>query len=246
MKYKIIKIIAAVSLFTLFNIKPVQASVFFHGSRQKRQVVLTFDADMTEKMKKMLEVGKVNSWYNKKIIDILEKTNTKATLFLTGMWIELYRKEAESFAENPLFELGNHSYSHPSFHGRCFRLQQIKTDSEKEIQIQKTQKLLEEITHKKNQWFRFPGGCYSDNELKIAQKIGVSPVQWDVVSGDAFSYDPKRIVNHVISAAQNGSIIVMHLHGGPNAPKTDEALSLIIAALKKRGFEFVTLSELLH
>lgn len=222
------------------------STVIFHGNRNVKKIALTFDADMTKSMKKELDNGTVSSWYNKKVIETLEKTNTKATLFLTGMWIELYKKEAESFAKNPLFELGNHSYSHPSFNGRCFGLSQIKTIEEKKLEIEKTQKLLEEITHKKNKWFRFPGGCFSDNDLNIVEKLGLKVVQWDVVSKDAFSRNSNTIIDRVVTKSQNGSIVVMHLNGGPNAPETGVTLPYIINNLKKRGFEFVTLSELLH
>ena len=222
------------------------STVIFHGNRNEKKIALTFDADMTAKMEKKLKSGQVSSWYNKKVIDTLEKTNTKATLFLTGMWIEIYKKETQELAQNPLFELGNHSYSHPSFNGRCYGLRIIKNDNEKETEIEKTQTLLEEITHKKNKWFRFPGGCYSQNEVDILTHMGLTPIQWDVVSKDAFSHKVNTIINRVIQKSQNGSIVVMHMMGGPNAPETENALPTIITELKKRGFEFVTLSELLH
>lgn len=219
-------------------------SIIFHGNRLEKKIALTFDADMTQAMKKELETSKVSSWYNKKVIEILEKTHTKATLFLTGMWIEVYKKEAEELAKNPLFELGNHSYSHPSFHGKCYRLRIISTDDEKRQEIEKTEILLKEITHAKNKWFRFPGGCYSQNELNMVHDMGLRAIQWDLVSKDAFSHNADNIINRVIRKSQNGSIVVMHMHGGPNAPETGDALPKIIDELKKRGFEFVTLSEL--
>ena len=220
-------------------------SVLFHGSRQKKQIALTFDADMTNNMKVMLEDGKINSWFNKKIIDTLIKTHTKATLFLTGMWIETYKKETEDLAKNSLFELGNHTYSHPSFNDNCYRLQQIKSDSEKTLEITKTQKILKDITHKQNMLFRFPGGCYSAHDLNIVTKQKLQIIQWDVVSKDAFTHDANAIISRVLNRSQNGSIVVMHLNGGPNASSTDDALPLIIQGLKKKGFTFVTISELL-
>jgi peptidoglycan/xylan/chitin deacetylase (PgdA/CDA1 family) len=66
-----------------------------------------------------------------------------------------------------------------------------------------------------------------------------------VVSGDAFQPNPDPIVQAVVDRVRPGSIVVMHLHGGPNAPATDEALRRIIPALKQKGYRFVTLSELL-
>ncbi len=43
----------------------------------------------------------------------------------------------------------------------------------------------------------------------------------------------------------NGSIILLHMNGTPTAPKTAEALPMIISTLKARGYEFVKVSELL-
>jgi len=112
--------------------------VIFHGSRTKKQIALTFDADMTPAMKDKFLKGKVKSWYNKQIIDILNTTHTNATLFLTGMWIELYPQETKVLAANPLYELGNHSYSHGSFYGKCYGLKPIPNTSAQE-EMQKTQ-----------------------------------------------------------------------------------------------------------
>ena len=99
--------------------------VIFHGPRDKKKIALTFDAEMTDGMKANLVSGRVKSSYDKRIIDILSQTNTKATLFLTGMWIELYSNEVREFSKNPLFELGSHSYSDTSYHGFCYGLKQL-------------------------------------------------------------------------------------------------------------------------
>lgn len=219
-------------------------AVFFHGSRNSNRIALTFDADMTEEMKAKYLSGKVKSWYNHAVIDILRKTNTKATLFLTGMWIELYPEETRKLAADPLFELGNHSYSHASFFGKCYGLKMMP-DSEDEIEMKKTQQLLEQYAGIKNTLFRFPGGCYEVSDLEKANSLGLTVIQWDVVGGDGFYKNPKLIVKQVLRSVQNGSIIILHMHGGPYAPHTAEALPEIISTLKARGYEFVTVSELL-
>jgi peptidoglycan/xylan/chitin deacetylase (PgdA/CDA1 family) len=70
-------------------------------------------------------------------------------------------------------------------------------------------------------------------------------VGWDVVSGDPFQQDPAVIVHNVLDNVQPGSIVVMHLNGGPNAPATATALHDIIPGLQARGLQPVTLQELL-
>lgn len=44
---------------------------------------------------------------------------------------------------------------------------------------------------------------------------------------------------------ENGSIVVFHIHDGTYAPKTNDALVKIIPDLRKKGFEFVTISEMI-
>ena len=218
--------------------------VVFHGLREKKLIALTFDADMTPWMEYLLQSGKVKSYYDKNIVSLLQKTQTKATFFLTGMWIELYPQPTRDLAANPLFEIGNHSYSHPSFDGFCFGLGQIP-DSEDEEQVEKTQQLLKTVAQVDGKYFRFPGGCYSQKDLDIVTKLGLTVIHWDVAGEDGFNNSTVSIEQNILNHVQNGSIIVLHLNGPPNAPKTAEALPVIIAALKAKGYEFVKVSELL-
>lgn len=220
------------------------ADVIFHGPRDKKEIALTFDAEMTDYMKANLISGKVKSSYDKRIVDILNKTNTKATFFLTGMWIELYPDITRQFSQNPLFELGSHSYSDTSFQGYCFGLKQIPDNLDIE-QIGATQKLLREQAGIENKLFRFPGGCYSLNDVKIVKETGNIIVHWDVKGSDGFNNSASVIEKNVLDNAQNGSIIILHLNGAPTAPKTADALPTIISTLKGKGFTFVKVNELL-
>ncbi|HZE86832.1 MAG TPA: polysaccharide deacetylase family protein [Methylomirabilota bacterium] len=217
--------------------------IVFHGSRDKKNIALTFDADMTEGMKNMLQSGVVKSYYDKRITDYLTATHTEATLFLTGMWIELYPQDAKELATNPLFALGNHSYSHPSFSGVCYGLKQI-SDSQKQEQVEKTQQLLKNLTGVDNTLFRFPGGCYGQSDLQTTKNAGLTVIQWDVAGEDGFNDNVVSVENNVINNVKNGSIIVLHMSGYPNAPRTLDALSTIIDTLKQRGFTFVKVSDL--
>lgn len=221
-----------------------EGQVIFHGSRDRKEIALTFDADMTGEMKKMLEKKEVESYYDNHLIDILKETQTKATLFLTGLWIETYPEITKELAKNQLFELGSHSFSHPSFDGTCFGLRQI-SDDEDEEEINKTQTLLQQIAGVTGKIFRFPGGCYSKNDLAIVERNRLQAIQWDVAGIDGFNNNAQAIEEMVVNHVQNGSIIVLHMNGYPNEPKTAESLINIITKLKEKGFIFVTVSELL-
>lgn len=220
------------------------SNVIFHGPRDKKQIALTFDAEMTDGMKADVQAGKVKISYDNRIVDTLTTTKTKATFFLTGMWIEMYPDITTQLAKNSLFELGSHSYSDSSYFGFCYGLSQLASTVRIE-EIGATEKLLREHGHIDNQLFRFPGGCYTPDDVKLVNSAGDTVVHWDVAANDGFNTNTQQIINNVVDNVKNGSIVVMHLNGAPNAPKTAEALPSIITTLKARGYEFVKINELL-
>ncbi len=215
-----------------------------HGPRDKKKVALTLDAEMTDGMKAKLVSKGVGISYDKRIVDTLNQTNTKATFFLTGMWMELYPDVTKELSSNHLFELGSHSYTDSSFEGSCYGLKEI-LENQEQADIEYTQKLLKELAGIDNHLFRFPGGCYSQEDLDLVNNAGLKVVHWDVSGADGFENSSETIEQNVLNKVQNGSIIILHLNGTPTAPKTAEALPKIISELKARGFEFVKVSELL-
>lgn len=112
-------------------------------------------------------------------------------------------------------------------------------------EIGATEKLLREKAGIDNQLFRFPGGCYTPDDVKLVNQANDTVVHWDVNGVEGFNTNTAQIINNVVDNVQNGSIIVLHLNGPPNAPKTAEALPTIIDTLKNKGFDFVKVSELL-
>ncbi len=223
----------------------INGAVIFHGPRDKKRIAITFDAEMTDGMRAAVLSGRTKSSYDKRIVDILNSTQTKATFFLTGMWIELYPKITAELSKNPLFELGSHSYTDTSYHGFCYGLAEL-SNTVKIEEIGATEKLLRENAGIDNKLFRFPGGCYSAEDVKLANQAGDTVVHWDVKGNDGFNPNTNQIVHNVTDNVQNGSIIVLHMNGAPTAPKTADALPEIISTLKAKGYEFVKVNELLN
>ncbi|MDX6260806.1 MAG: peptidoglycan-N-acetylglucosamine deacetylase [Kribbellaceae bacterium] len=219
--------------------------VIQHGPRGKKWVALTFDADLTALMRKRLQHGTVKSYYNEVLITKLRQEHVPATLFLTGMWMEQYPDRVRQLAADPLFELGTHTYDHKGFTKHCYTLGTVPR-KDMLSDVRKAITMLDQLDSHATRWFRFPGGCYDGTALHELAPAGVTAVGLDVPGADGFAKSPKPIVKQVLTHVQNGSIVVLHMHGGDNAPYTDEAITPIIAGLRSRGFRFVTVTQLMN
>ena len=218
-------------------------AVINHVHTTQKVVALTFDADMTPNMLRKLRTSQDHG-YNQKIIDILVAEKVPATLFLTGMWIESHATATSVLSENPLFEIGNHSFSHPAFSSPCYTLA-TTTESDDAVQIRSTDQLLNRMAKRHVMLFRFPGLCYDADDVAAAKDAGYKVIGGDVLGGDGFQLSPAAIVANVVNSVRPGSIVVLHMMGAPNAPKTAEALPKIVTLLRAKGYRFVTVSDLL-
>ena len=135
---------------------PFDSTVVSHGVTHDKVVALTFDADMTPHMLRELRAHKFASWYNTDVIQVLTESQVPATLFLTGMWIETYATATRALSENPLFEIGNHSYSHGGFTHHCYTLKNVP-EKQDISEVMKTEDLLTKYATMHVKLFRFPG-----------------------------------------------------------------------------------------
>ena len=215
-----------------------------HGPRDSAQVALTFDADLTPWMKRQLDEGHVESYADLRTIEILEEEQVAATFFLTGMWVEQYPEVTSRLADNPRFDLANHSYAHGAFTDDCYDLPRVPPGEMYE-DVARTFEIIEPYGGRQTRYFRFPGLCHDEQALRALAPLGLSVVDGDVISGDAFATAWEPVVQATLDQVQPGSIIVMHVTD-ETAPFTAAALPHILAGLAERGLAPVTLSELLE
>jgi len=197
-----------------------------HGPRDSRKVALTFDACRT---------GLADE-YDEKVVEVLLREKVPATIFMSGRWVDKNRDKTKYLSEQPQFEIANHSYYHPHM--------TEEPDTRVLLELKRTQALLKKVTGRKALYFRPPYGEVDGRVAAIAAGIGLTTIQYDIASGDP---DPKlsarRIAQGVLQEAKGGSIIVFHVNR--NGVHTAEALPEIIAGLRQRGFELVTVGEML-
>jgi poly-beta-1,6 N-acetyl-D-glucosamine synthase len=226
-------------LFTdeTFDSYPLSWRIEQMGEAQHK-VALTFDD------------GPDSQW-TPKILDILEQKRAPATFFVIGEQANLEARIVKREYQQG-DEVGNHTFTHPDF--------ETATKEGVEIQLSLTELLLESSLGVKTLLFRPPYGIDHQPEtaaeiqmLPIPQSMGyitvgarIDPHDWGEVNGGA-PPPANTIVQRVLTDAQNGkgwNIILMH-DGGGDRSQTVAALPQIIDGLRAKGFEFVSVADLL-
>jgi len=215
------------------------------GTRDKPLIALTFDSNLTPAMIAELDRHRVASFDNTAVVDVLDRLHVPATFFLAGLWVERYPDTVRRLAADPLFELGSHSYAHRPFAAPCFGLGSALPVGQMAADVQHSFDVLRQYTDHPVPYFRFPGGCYNQAAIDAVAPAGVTFIQYDVASGDAFGLSVDGIVKHVLTSVKNGSIVVLHITGGNTAPLTAKALPGIVEGLRAQGFTLVKVSDLL-
>ena len=219
--------------------------VFANGPRTEgKTVALTFDADMTADQGARAAAGE--HFDNPRLITTLRGLKVPATVFMTGRWADEYPREARAIGRDPLFEVANHSYSHYAFTEDCYGLPTIAgSEARMRADVERAFTAFRAAgVPRAMPYFRFPGGCYDRRALRALSGVGVTAVQWDVVSGDAFATDADAVARQVLDGVRSGSVVVMHCTRSA-APATERALRMIVPALRERGFRFLKVSELI-
>ena len=142
---------------------------------------------------------------------------------------ELVRETAERG-----HEIGNHTYSHASYHNGSSDL--IKDISKCEDAIYKA-------CGAKTHLFRPPGGVKEGCAGDVMSKLSYRYVMWTIDTRDWDKTPAQKIVRTVLNSAKDGSIVLFH-DFTVNGCRTYEALSAILPLLSEQGYEFVTVSEL--
>jgi peptidoglycan/xylan/chitin deacetylase (PgdA/CDA1 family) len=176
-----------------------------------------------------------NPPHTEKLLEVLAAKKVKATFFLIGQQIDANPETTRKILKAG-HEVGGHScdWETLAFKKREQvegRLNQMKMSF---VNIGITNLVL----------FRPPGGFLSPGQGKILKAHGLRHISADVVVGDWKKLDVETICARVLKKVRPGSIVALH-DGGGDRSATVAAVPQIIDALRKRGYSFVTVGELL-
>lgn len=185
-------------------------------SGEPKKIALTFDDGPHPK-------------YTEQLLDGLKERGVVATFFVTGENAENYpdiiRREQD---EGHL--IGNHTYSH-------IQLTSSNRETFREELVQ-TNEILEEITGEKISFVRPPYGSW---DKSFEKELNMFPVLWNIDPLDWCSHNADCIASKVVEKAGDGDIILMHDYYETSVTAALEVVDI----LQKRGFQFVTVEEIL-
>ena len=179
--------------------------------------------------------------YTQKLLDVLEKKQVKATFFMVGNNASK-NPEVVTLVTSKGHEVALHAEEHKDF---------LKLN-EQELagNILRGKKILEELTGKPVKYLRPPHGFRDWAVMEAASDAGLKVVNWSVIPRDWTNPGAQEIVDRVCKNVAPGAIVLLHDGDAPaqtaSREQTVEATALIIDELRKQGYNFVTVSQLLE
>lgn len=183
---------------------------------EKKKIAITFDDGP-------------HPQYTPEMLAVLKEQGVKGTFFLLGEEVEKYPELVKQIHEEG-HVVGNHSYKHE-------QLSKLSMEQACE-QVDRTNRLIYDITGVYPSFLRPPFGDWHE---KLDCEANMVEVLWDVDTRDWSSQNHAQIVRQTLEHVQENDIILMH--DGYETSVT--AAKEIISTLKKQGYEFVTVDELL-
>jgi len=224
----IVALVANVSYADMNNRPNVDGLVYWHGDINQPKIALTFDDGPNEP-------------YTSEILDILKKYGIKATFFVLGKNVERYPDTAKRIVEEG-HVIGNHTYDHPYL--------LIQSKSHIKYEIEKAEQAIFKATHTKPYLFRPPYGVTNNWIYHTVKEYGYVTVEWSVTGNNGGKEISTDVIERdVLSRVTNGAIILLHdgnrLIKGADRRNIVKALPVIIESLQQKGYQLVTVPQLL-
>lgn len=199
-----------------------------HGPRGGKRVALTFDDGPDPEI-------------TPKILDALAQSGAHATFFVIGKALAAHPELGRRMlAEGHV--IGNHSWRHSrwqNFRRFAWHLREIEAGEQAIAAVDEG---------RRPRLYRPPVGLKSPELARAVWQHGPRLVAWSLHSHDTWQKDPELIARRVLGRIRGGDIVLLHDGhdlAGRQRPQCAAAVRLILADLRERGLECVTIPELL-
>jgi peptidoglycan-N-acetylglucosamine deacetylase len=169
-----------------------------------------------------------------KLLDLLAARHIRATFFVIGQNVSEHPGIVARAAREG-HEIGSHSWSHPN-------LSKMSDDGVRR-QLRQTEDVIASATGQKPTLLRPPYGSLTRRQKRwIHEQFGYEIILWDVDPLDWKRPGPTVVCNRIVKETRAGSIVLAHdIH-----PGTIAAMPAVLDQLQAKGFQFVTVSELIR
>lgn len=171
--------------------------------------------------------------FTNQVLDILEQHDVVATFYVIGEQVGRY-KDTVLRAFEMGSEIANHTWSHRA-------LNRISAESIYQ-QLKDTSDIIESVTGALPTSMRPPWGLSNANVLRISKDLNMSVLFWSLDSSDYLNRSPDRIYDSIMEEVKDKDIILLH----DTYERTLETIERLIPDLIDRGFQLVTVSELMY
>jgi cellulose synthase/poly-beta-1,6-N-acetylglucosamine synthase-like glycosyltransferase/peptidoglycan/xylan/chitin deacetylase (PgdA/CDA1 family)/spore germination protein YaaH len=216
--------------------------VIRHSGYRPKKLVLTFD-DGPDRV------------YTPEILDELEALGVPATFFLIGENVERYPEVTRRIVREG-HEIGSHTFTHPNMGAVSYRRALLEFNT--------SQRALEAVVGRSTILFRFPYNADQEpntnaetDPVLVASRLGyvtvgelIDPQDWNLYKTDSTGEKVARTADDIVASvlAQvdtiKGNVILLH-SGGGDRRATVQALPALVHTLQDRGYEFITIAQLL-
>ncbi len=199
---------------------------YLHGDLEAKKIALTFDDGP-------------DSLYTPQILDILKENNIKATFFLVGNRARLFPDVVKRMVQEG-HVVGNHTMTHANIVN--LNEEQMKQE------ILQAEDVLQPLIGYRTALFRSPYGSLGPSTVESIDTLNYKIIAWNVDSLDWKSLTAEQVKYNILENVKNGSIVLQHCSGSTeeNLTGSVSALRDVITVLRREGYQFVTIPEILN
>lgn len=199
----------------------------FRGPDHPRVIALTFDDGPNEP-------------YTSQIANFLHEEEIRATFFQVGVCVERFPSVSQEMVRQG-HVIGNHSTSH--------RIRRCVTPGAQRAETAAAQQVICAAIGRQPALYRPPWLLRTPSLMRLLGELGVQPVSGEFCHAlEVFQPSPARIARRALAKSRPGAILIFHdgFDGrGGDRHNTVEAVKIVVDSLRRRGFRFVTVDELL-
>jgi peptidoglycan/xylan/chitin deacetylase (PgdA/CDA1 family) len=204
-------------------------------SPPRGRLVLTWEVDTEHPLVALtFDDGPRPEWTNL-VLDTLDRYKTPATFFMVGRRVRKYASVVRGRLGR--HEVGNHTWDHLDL---AFR-----DDDQARSDLVRAHHAIADVLGREPVLFRPPYGHIGGAAALAAAELGYQVVLWSQKMREAHYNTPLQVAA-VLRDTIPGTILLAHDVGARDRLVSLRGLPAMIIGLRARGFEFVTVSELLQ